>query len=77
MEEENESDHFEPIRMRLMADEMFQLTFQIENLDPKPRMSRSITKWILSILKIDAILSFPLSLKFHWQLSIYWTGIHG
>ena len=33
MEEENESDHFEPIRMRLMADEMFQLTFQIENLD--------------------------------------------
>ena len=43
MEEENESDHFEPIRMRLMADEMFQLTFQIENLDPKPRMSRSIT----------------------------------
>ena len=43
MEEENESDHFEPIRMRLMADEMFQLTFQIENLDPEPRMSRSTT----------------------------------
>ena len=36
-------DIIEPIRVRLMADEMFQLTFQIENLDPKPRMSRSIT----------------------------------
>ena len=50
MEEENESDHFEPIRMRLMADEMFQLTFQIENLDQileNPRVYNSSLDKIL------------------------------
>ena len=58
MEEENESDHFEPIRMRLMADEMFQLTFQIENLDqilenPRDYNSTNLVSW--SILKVQSI----------------------
>ena len=52
VEEENESDHFEPIRMRLMADEMFQLTFQIENLDQileNPRVYNRCNRKFISI----------------------------